>query len=216
VEYISNDTYSNKYDLDEIDVFLEGDSSNPMFFSINGLPNQLSYGKHYFNISLLDSSNNDYFLRNESRIIFECKSVNNIVLKSDVVKLNQKNGVVVCSVEVLENPLRTYEEIKDGSGTLTVVGSLDSDVQTIPEKYKHAMNYRCIFPIQIGKNLLNADSPRVLQSQHKLETYLGRFSFVKASVSSPKHSNLGTKYDGSGNAASAWGGSNPGHAGGGS
>ena len=40
-------TYANRYDLDQIDVFLEGESSNPMFFTVNGLPNQLSFGKHY-------------------------------------------------------------------------------------------------------------------------------------------------------------------------
>ena len=33
-------------DLDEIDVFLEGNSNNPMFFNINGLPDNLSFGKH--------------------------------------------------------------------------------------------------------------------------------------------------------------------------
>ena len=45
-EFSSTLTYGNRYDLDEVDVFLEGDSSNPMFFSINGLPEQLSFGKH--------------------------------------------------------------------------------------------------------------------------------------------------------------------------
>jgi hypothetical protein len=49
-EFSSTATYANRYDLDEIDVFLEGDSSNPMFFSVNGLPTQLSFGKHYFKV----------------------------------------------------------------------------------------------------------------------------------------------------------------------
>ena len=55
-EFSSTATYANRYDLDEINVFLEGDSSNPMFFNINGLTNQLSFGKHYFNLSILDFS----------------------------------------------------------------------------------------------------------------------------------------------------------------
>ena len=42
-EFSSTATYANRYDLDEIDVFLEGNSNNPMFFSTNGLPNQLSF-----------------------------------------------------------------------------------------------------------------------------------------------------------------------------
>ena len=28
------------------------------------------------------------------------------------------------------------------------------------------MNYRCVFPINIGKNVLNGDSPFVLQTEH--------------------------------------------------
>ena len=73
-EFSSTSTYSNRYDLDEIDVFLEGDSSNPMFFNISKLPTVLSFGKHYFNLSLLDSKNQDYSLRNQSRILFEFKA----------------------------------------------------------------------------------------------------------------------------------------------
>ena len=52
-EFSSTATYENRYDLDEIDVFLEGDGRNPMFFSVSGLPDKLSFGKHYFNLSLL-------------------------------------------------------------------------------------------------------------------------------------------------------------------
>ena len=54
-QFSSTLTYANRYDLDEIDVFLEGDSNNPMFFNVNGLPNRLSYGKHYFNLFINSS-----------------------------------------------------------------------------------------------------------------------------------------------------------------
>ena len=70
MEFSSTATYANRYDLDEIDVFLEGDSNNPMFFSVDGLPNQLSFGKHYFYLSILDSMNQDYKLLSNSRILF--------------------------------------------------------------------------------------------------------------------------------------------------
>ena len=92
-EFSSTATYANRYDLDEIDVFLEGNSNNPMFFNISGLPQNLSFGKHYFNLSILDSTNQQYELRPNSKILFEFKSINNVVLRSDVVKLNQRNGV---------------------------------------------------------------------------------------------------------------------------
>jgi|TARA_R110000824_G_scaffold777_1_gene4793 hypothetical protein len=196
-EFSSTLTYANRYDLDEIDVFLEGDSSKPMFFSISGLPKQLSFGKHYFNLSTLDSKNQDYELRMKSRILFEFKSKNNVVIQSDVTPLKQKNGVANCFVEVLQDPLRTWMDIEDGEGTLTIVGSLQNKQgrgQSIPEKFREAINYRCIFPIEIRKNLINADSPKVLQSKHELKTVLGQFSFAKSSVPTRKNSITGTKY----------------------
>jgi len=197
-EFSSTATYANRYDLDEIDVFLEGNSSNPMFFDISGLPQNLSFGKHYFYISILDSQNQNYKLRDNSKILFEFKSINNVVIKSDITKLNQRNGVATCFVEILQDPLRTYEEIQDGGGTLTIVGSLENKQgrgQIIPEKFKKAMNYRCVFPIEIRKNLINADSPIVLQSKHELKTSLGNFSFGKNSVTTRKNSITGTSYD---------------------
>jgi len=203
LEFSSTLTYANRYDLDELDVFIEGDSNNPMFFSINGLPNQLAYGKHYFNLSTLDASNLQYKLRNSSRILFEFKSINNVVLQSDVVSINQRNGVATCYVEVLQDPKRTFKEIEDGEGTLTVVGSLENKIKdsvgimnenSIPEKFKGAMNYRCIFPIEIRKNLLNADSPITTNVTHKTETIKGQFSFVKAGISPSKTSTTGTTY----------------------
>ena len=218
-EFSSTLTYGNRYDLDEIDGFLEGNSTEPMFFYVNGLPKQLSFGKHYFNLSILDSKDEEYELRPNSRILFEFKSINNIVLRSDVTPLKQKNGVAVCFVDVLQDPLRTYKEILDGEGTLTVVGSLQNKKgvgQAIPEKFQNAMNYRCVFPIEIRKNLINADSPKALQSEHKIQTSLGRFSFVKASISPKANSITGIEYAGDGSAASAVGGGATGGPGGGS
>ena len=197
-EFSSTATYANRYDLDEINVFLEGNSRNPMFFSIDGLPKQLSFGKHYFYISILDSQNEDYKLKPNSKILFEFKSINNVVIKSDVSEINQRNGVATCFVEVLQDPKRTFKEIQDGEGTLTVVGSLQNKRgrgQIIPDKFKEAMNYRCVFPIQIRKNLINADSPKVLQSKHETKTALGQFSFAKFGVSTRKNSLTGTTYN---------------------
>ena len=198
MQFNSTATYANRYDLDEIDVFLEGNSANPMFFNISGLPQTLSFGKHYFNISLLNSTNQQYELVNNSRILFEFKSRNNVVLKSDVSSINQRNGIATCFVEVLEDPLRTYEEVEDGQGTLTIVGSLQDKENTenlIPEKFKGAMNYRCVFPVNIGKNILNADSPFILQTEHSTETIKGMFSFTKASISPLKTSAVGLTYN---------------------
>jgi hypothetical protein len=208
-QFSSTDTYANRYDLDEIDVFLEGDSSNPMFFNVSGLPQALSYGKHYFNLSLLDSTHQPYRLKKNSRILFEFKSSNNVVLRSEITDLEQKNGVSVCFVEVLTDPFRTRLEIEDGDGTLTIVGTLENNGMggaVIPERFQNTTNYRCVIPIEIRKNLINADSPRVLQSEHNLETALGRFSFAKASVSTKANSISGIQYAGDGSALTSVGG----------
>ena len=200
-EFSSTLTYANRYDLDEVDVFLEGNFSNPMFFNISGLPQNLSFGKHYFNLSILDSKNQQYELRPNSKILFEFKSINNVVLKSDVVSINQRNGVATCFVEVLKDPLRTRLEIEDGMGTLSIVASLQDKENTqnlISEKFKGAMNYRCIFPIIIAKNLINADSPITTNVTHKNTTLKGQFSFAKASISPMKTSKLGLTYTSNG------------------
>jgi len=196
-EFSSTATYANRYDLDEIDVFLEGNFSNPMFFNINGLPQNLAFGKHYFNLSILDSSNQQYELRPSSKILFEFKSKNNVVVRSDVSEINQRNGIATCFVEVLKDPLRTYEEIEDGQGTLSVVGSLQDKENTenpISEKFIGAMNYRCVFPIIIAKNLLNADTPITTNISHKKSSLKGQFSFVKANISPLKTSTKGLTY----------------------
>ena len=128
-------------------------------------------------------------------------------MKSDVTTLKQSNGVATCFVEILKDPLRTYKEVQDGKGTLTIVGSLKNkrygrraDIQRIPKKFIGAMNYRCIFPINIRKNLINADSPKVLQSKHETKTALGQFSFGKNSVPTRKNSLTGTTHNVKGSA----------------
>jgi len=201
-EFSSTATYANRYDLDEIDVFLEGDSNNPMFFDITGLPDNLAFGKHYFYLSILNSTNLQYELRGNSKILFEFKSSNNVVIKSDVSTINQRNGIATCFVEVLEDPLRTMKEIEDGQGVLSIVGSLQDKENTenpIPEKFIGAMNYRCKFPIQVRKTLINADAPIVVQSEHKRTTITGAFSFSKGALPTTKDAVQGTDYDANGN-----------------
>ena len=201
--FCSTLTYANKYDLDEIDVFLEGNSNNPMFFNVSGLPQQLSFGKHYFYISLLDSSNQEYKLRPGSKILFELKSINNVVLRSDIVSISQRNGVATCFVDVLQDPLRTFKEVQDGQGSLTIVGSLQNKEDTenqIPEKFIGAMNYRCVYPIQIQKNNINANSPVITNINHSIRTIGGKFAFVSNTIPSfSTDPETGTNYDASGN-----------------
>ncbi len=182
-EFSSTATYENKYDLDQIDVFIEGNSSNPMYFNIDGLNKTFAYGKHYFTISILKSTNQQHKLRENSRVLFEFKSTNGVVLKSDVVKINEKNGLITCFFEVLKDPLRTFKPIYDGDGTFIIAASLDnkqttSEENLIPQKFKNAINYRCVYPINIRKNAINADSPIITNTTHKSKTNTGQFSFA--------------------------------------
>tara|TARA_Y100000996_G_scaffold395067_1_gene359937 strand:+ start:37 stop:705 length:669 start_codon:yes stop_codon:yes gene_type:complete len=196
--FSSTETYANRYDLDEINVFIEGDLSNPMYFSINGIDKQFPYGKHYFNITILDSSQQEHQLRAGSRILFEFKSINNVVLRSDIATVDQKNGVVTGFVEVLRDPLRTTLDIQDGQGTLTLVGSLENKSITenlIPNEFLGAMNYRCTFPFEIRKNLIGANSPINTNVEHKQNTFAGAFSFVENNVSPTTDD--GASFDGS-------------------
>ena len=198
MEFSSTETYANRYDLDEIDVFLEGNYNNPMYYLVDGITTKtFSIGKHYWNLSILDSTNQQYQLKPDSRILFEFKSNNNIVLPSDVVDINQRNGLITCYFEILPKPRRTRVEIQDGMGTLTIVGSLENKPETetmIPEKFLGAMNYRCSYPINIRKNILNGDSPIVTNVSHKTETILGQYSFAKATISPLKTSTSGLTY----------------------
>jgi len=201
-QFSSTLTYANRYDLDQIDVFFDGDSNNPMFFQVTGLPNPIAIGKHYFNLSTSNINNqiagNTYNLRENSRILFEFKSINNVVLKSDVLDINQQNGVATCFVEVLQDPLRTFKEVEDGMGTLTIVGSLADDPSQgiyIPPKFRNAMNYRCIYPIEVRKNLMGGNSPILTNVEHTNQTLNGQFTFVRAAITSPPNeNNEGTTY----------------------
>ena len=130
MQFSSTETYANRYDLDEIDVFLEGNFSNPMFFNVDGISKTFSFGKHYFTISILDSTNQQYQLRQNSRILFEFKSINNVVLRSDVVEINQRNGVVTCFFDVLRDPLRTRLETETLLGQYSFVKANISPLKT--------------------------------------------------------------------------------------
>ena len=208
--FSSTKTYGNRYDLDEINVFLEGDSNNPMYFNIEGLNKTFAYGKHYFSISTPNLQNQEYQLRPHSRILFEVKSINNVVLRSDISSINQRNGVITAYFEVLKDPLRTFKDIEDGQGTLTIVGSLQDKENTenpIPEEFIGTMNYRCTFPINIRKNLINADSPSITTLEHKTRTISGMFSFVKNNISAKDDG--GVTYGEDGDPNTGYGGYNP-------
>lgn len=168
--------------LRDIDVFLEGDSSNPMFFYVNGVDKVFTYGKHYFTISFksnTDKNTQMYSLRPGTEILFEVHDADGTLIVSQITTANYENGVAVGYILIEKDPGRTYKSIVDGTGTLTIVGELDG----VPDNWKDLYNYRCIFPFQIIKNYQYANSPIVLSPSHKLQTLNGEFSFAIANIS---------------------------------
>ena len=51
-EFSSTATYENRYDLDEIDVFMERSGNNPMFLEVSGLPKLLIFSYKLLYLSL--------------------------------------------------------------------------------------------------------------------------------------------------------------------
>ncbi len=180
--YSSTEIYENILNLDTIPILYQGNVNNfPIYFNIQGMPEVFSYGKHYFNLIISNFENQDYNFKPNSKILFEFKSSNGVVIRSGVdATINQRNGVIRGFVEILEDPRTSRKDIADGIGTLCIVGILDGE--NIPQNFKNKFNYKCVFPIDIRKNITNADSPKIINTKHELRTINGAFSFVKNSV----------------------------------
>ena len=61
------------------------------------------------------------------------------------------DGKAVCYVWVKEDPLRTYKDIKSGTGTLTIVGELEG----VPKQWEGKYNIKTTFPFEIRKKYIN-------------------------------------------------------------
>ena len=123
--------YANQQNLDKYEVFIEGEGDNPMFFNINHLPEVLTYGKHMFTLSLRESVDSYYQLKNNSPILFEFKDSAGNVIFSDVTPFNDIDDAYICFVYIKEDPLRTYDHIHNGPCTLTVLGELETKSEFI-------------------------------------------------------------------------------------
>ena len=87
--FSSTEVYANRLDLDKIPVFLERSGTDPMFLEVNGLPEILTYGKHYITVSFKDPSNSPYYLRNGCNLSFEAKDSDGNILFSEIIDSNE-------------------------------------------------------------------------------------------------------------------------------
>ena len=180
-EFSSDYAYENELNLDNYDVFLEGDGVDPMFLELSGIPKRLSYGKHYLLLTLKDPDVEDMWLKSGSQLLFEAKDQYGTVIWTDFTNIKSIDGALVVSLWIREDPLRYFDDVEDGIGTFSIVGELDGP--EVPDEWKGTYNYRCTFPFKIIKNYINADSPKIISPTHKLQTLNGKFSFVMANIS---------------------------------
>ena len=87
--FSSTEVYANRLDLDKLPVFLERSGTDPMFLEVSGIPEILTYGKHYITVSFKDSSNSQYYLRNGSKLSFEVKDSDGNIVFSEIADLSK-------------------------------------------------------------------------------------------------------------------------------
>ena len=154
---MSQELYPNSNDLNTISVFSEDGEKH---FKISGLPQVLCYGKHYFSLSWIGDD-----LKDSSPINFEFRDSENNLIFSDITDYEVINGTVICYVWIKKDPLRIYDEISDGEGTLTIVGELEN----VGTEWKGVPNVRYTIPIEIKKDLPNT-SPILFQNISNIQT----------------------------------------------
>ena len=118
--------YTQILDLSSKDVYLQTENNDNTYFNVSGIPSILGYGKHPFTITYNDPEPRQPFLKNYSNIIFEFVDSRGTIIFSNLVDLEQLSGAANGFVWIKKDPLRTYEDIVSGYGTLTIVGITDT------------------------------------------------------------------------------------------
>ena len=175
--------YPREYNLENLPMpsSLEGIVDNwsnislGQYFNIYFPPNSpnsgvplLSFGKHYFILTYNPSPIGFPQLKNNSKILFEFKDSldnqnNRRVIFSDITPYKGISNYFVGYVWLKEDPLRTYDSLVGGQGTLNIVGQ----VQTTDSNWKNKFNVRTQIPIDIdlsGTNPNLGTSPILFQT----------------------------------------------------
>ncbi len=164
--FSQNTLYPATYDLGKISIpqeneyFSMGTYFNVQFsgFGINDIP-VLSYGKHKFDILLLPENNTggSYSkLKNGSRILFEFKDSAGNIIFSDTTPL-YKNGGFTGYVWLKQDPIRTYNQIEEGYGTMTVVAVGDTN----DPNWRNKPNIRIVHSIYVSLYESNTETNQI-------------------------------------------------------
>ena len=131
--------YPQQLDLDKLNVYRELNLDTQDLFNVDNLPSILTFGKHYFTLSFNESEVSNLSIKLSSQVLFEFKDSQGNVIFSDITNYKSINGAAVCYVFIREQRSDGYyDEIANGVGTLTIVGSLQNKQNTqnlIPDKF---------------------------------------------------------------------------------
>lgn len=163
-KFSQNILYPAIYNLDEYDIpsgfdinYNDGVYFDVQFpgYNVNGTPT-LTYGKHLFKVYVYqptpDLTIEGYEkpgglpkLKTKTRILFEFKDAAGTVLFSDVIPNFNPQGFGGY-VWIKKDPLRTYDDIAEGYGSLTIVAKTDTDDNVWRNRY----NVRFTHPVNLN------------------------------------------------------------------
>jgi len=207
-KFSQNILYPAILNLDEIDMSGApvGNIGLGTYFDIafGDLPNNtvpyLSYGKHGFRVSMnADPISSGYpRLRPNSRVLFEFKDTNGLVLFSNTTPLHSADNLKFMGyVWIKPDPLRTYEHVTEGYGTMTIVGQ----TETNNPNWRGIYNVRSTISINIDSTteVSNSDgttqiyyneniSPIIFKNPNKMTSGSGAL-FISESII-PEHDEI--------------------------
>tara|TARA_Y100001973_G_C5198692_1_gene336079 strand:- start:1879 stop:3111 length:1233 start_codon:yes stop_codon:yes gene_type:complete len=145
-KFSQNILYPAEYDLESLPIPPQNDYLNMgVFFNmqfggygVNSIPT-LSYGKHKFDVILIPHSSNSAYpkLQPKSRVLFEVKDVAGNLIFSDITPIYKDNGFTGY-LWIKQDPLRTFKDIQEGYGYVTIVAK----AQTTDPQWKNRYNVR--------------------------------------------------------------------------
>ena len=154
--------------LGQIDVLVDLQNDNS-YFTIGGLPQTLTFGKHYFTLTFQDPENLPR-LKEDTQILFELIDARGLTIHSELSGKRDVNGAAVGYVWVKQDPAITHADVADGAAKFIIVGTIETDDPV----YRNKVNMRTSFDVQIRKGLPNT-SPILFRSSSMIQTNFSGF-----------------------------------------
>ena len=154
--------------LGQIDVLVDLQNDNS-YFTIGGLPQTLTFGKHYFTLTFQDPEGLPR-LKEDTQVLFELVDARGLTVLSELTGTRDVNGAAVGYVWLKQDPAITHTDIADGTAKFIVAGTVETDDPIFKDK----VNIRTSFDVQIRKGLPNT-SPILFRSASLIQTNFSGF-----------------------------------------